>query len=254
MIWQVRCAAIVILCTFSQMTVRASVIAYSNQLNPTGVTFPNGGAQVIAGDDITRMVADDITISPAAVGLKFSQISFTAVYEGQVSFAPFRPRLRFYAADNNGQPGTILGSYDLPTLTVGTGLGGEVSLTTSSGFTIPAAASNGVNFWLGVIFDDNNGTTGISSGDLNQIRLIIDSPPSVGSSQNFCFQTTSAGAFTSNNPTGSDINPFPTHPANFNFIIQAVPDPSGLSVLSLAVLPLLHRRRKPSVVPTARTA
>src|SRR5438034_544791 len=78
----------------------AQVIVYDNTTiaNFSGFGYPNGGATLIAGDTITRMVADDIVPVQAAIGQAITSITFSIGNFNAVAVTA-RPLLRFYDID-----------------------------------------------------------------------------------------------------------------------------------------------------------
>jgi hypothetical protein len=78
-------------------------------------------------------------------------------------------------------------------------------------------------FWAGVTFDGNNGTTGATLANLNNLGPGIFDPPTLGSSQDQFFATNSAGSFLANNPAGSFFNFGGSPVANFGWAFSGTP-------------------------------
>ncbi len=177
-------------------------VYYSNLDHPTGGVVLQGPAATVSGNGITRLVADDITgVSP---GASISELTFSVANQNAVTVS-CRARLRFWSADGaGGAPGTYLGSIGLtfpafpfpPGVTIASG-GLPVGV-----FPMPAS-----KFWAGIAFDNENGTTGATLTQLGNIGQGLYDPPSLGSSADLLFETTSAGSFLGvNNPTGARVD------------------------------------------------
>lgn len=201
---------------------------YSNVTNFLGSGYANGGATLQGANTITRLVADDCTFTGVHAGSDITQFVFSVV-NFNTATVTVRPRVRFWFADGAaGAPGTY---YNLPAavgfsflpVTVG---GSSITLLTASIgtglFTMPAGT-----MWAGITFDDNNGTTGISAAQLNNIGQGIFHPATVGSSADGFFQTAAAGSFFSvANPAGSLLDLGGSPVASFGWEFSAdVPVP-----------------------------
>jgi hypothetical protein len=106
-------------------------------------------------------------------------------------------------------------------------------------------------FWAGVVFDDNNGTTGITPTQLDLLGGQVFNPPTVGSSDGLVavFQPPALGPLNVDNP---QVIPFQfgnNPPVNYGWRFEAaqalVPEPSSLSLISTGFIIglLLYRRR-----------
>ena len=100
---------------------------------------------------------------------------------------------------------------------------------------MPASINAGINFWAGITFDDNNGTTGISLSQLNNIGQLIYNPPTVGSSLDLYFQSIGPGDFPTGSPAGSFLFFNGSPVANFfwEFTVTPVPEPTSLTLLGV---------------------
>jgi hypothetical protein len=225
---------------------RADLTLYSNTTNFTGFGVTHGGAANVGGDNITTMLADDITTAPGSAGLGVNQLVFS-VLNINTSATLARPLVRFYADDGaGGGPGTLLGAINLSPISFNPGVVSLIPYTSSSTlFNVPADGK----FWAGLTFDDNNGTTGATLAALNNLGEGIYNPPTVGSSADVFFATTSAGSFAGSNPAGGLFNFGGTPVANFGWqFVSSVPEPSSLDlVLGVCVCLLVAcgRRSKP---------
>jgi hypothetical protein len=217
--------------------------SYSNIDTYTGSVFSNGGAATVSGNGITRLVADDITFAlPYLAGQSFTQFTFSVANLNLVAVSA-RPRVRFWLADGaGGGPGTYYSGigYTFNAISFGANSVGLFSATLSPGFLQPAA---GQTLWAGITFDNNNGATGATIAQLNNLGQGIFNPPAVGSSADRFFQTTAAGSFfNTNNPAGTLTN-FGGNPVgNFGWEF-VVPAPGSVALLGLGGLVASRRRR-----------
>jgi hypothetical protein len=228
-------------CLLFAASAQATVI-YSDVTTFTGFGYADGGATVIAGDDTTTMVADDITVAPGFAGAAVTGFSFTvANFNGTGVSA--RPLVRFYDDDGaGGTPGTLLAAFNFNPLAFAAGSVATFTFNPGSNlFIVPASGT----FWAGITFDDNNGGTGATAVQLNNLGQGIFSPPTIGSSQDSFFQTTSAGSFASSNPAGSFASFSGSPVADFGWSFTSpVPEP-GTGLLSfLAGIPLAFAIRR----------
>lgn len=193
-------------------------VAYSNYVS-SGVTYANGGATNVAGNTITRLIADDVTPIASMIGADVREIKFT-VANLNASSVSARAHIRFWN-DAAGAPGTY---YDVPVdvgfeadLFLPTGLNFLTIAVDPSSFTLPAGP-----LWCGISYDDKDGTFTTSAAQLNNLAQAISGIASVGSTADAAFVTTNAGAFFGDdNPAGSALNPGPAH---FNLALELLVD------------------------------
>lgn len=177
---------------------------YSNVTNFLGQGFVNGGAALQGTNTITKMVMDDITPNGVNAGLSITQVKFS-IANFNTGTVTVRPRIRFWFADGaGGAPGTY---YNVPAnvgfsftpLAVASGVTILTGNLAPGSFTMP-----GGQFWAGLTFDDNSGTTGITAAQLNLVGQGVFDPPTIGSSADKMYVTTAAGSFfTIANPAGA---------------------------------------------------
>ncbi len=219
-------------------TAASAQLIYDNTITSTGYYFANEGATNIGGNTITALVADDITPAAGYVGQTISRIGF-GVVNGNGASVTLRPLLRMWdGTGTGGGPGNLINGWNFNPVTI-SGNSFQGFTFTPNGLTVPSGL-----FWLGMTFDDNNGTTGISVTQLNSIGMALFNPPAIGTSQDAFFVTDTAGSFLVNNPVGG-IYWFNGNPvANFYFSIQVVPEPTGMALMGLAGLIAFAVRRR----------
>jgi hypothetical protein len=221
-----------------------NVTTYSNVTHFTGIAWAAGGADVVAGNAITRLVADDLTFSGLWPGQNILGFQFSVANLNTVAVS-VRPRVRFWHADGvTGGPGTYYTGnigYTFAPITFGPGVT-VVTATVGPGFLNPAGT-----MWAGITFDNNTGATGATVDQLNNFGVGLFNPPTVGSSTDRLFATDAAGSFFApNNPAGTFVH-FNANPmANAGWSFRAVPEPGTMIALAagLGVLAAHRRRRK----------
>lgn len=198
---------------------------------PAGAAFvyAPAGASDVAGNGITRMIADDVNFVPGFAGQDIFEVGFILRNNATTSLS-FRPRIRFWNADSAtlgptgvGNPGTYFASpaavgYTFNPLTQAAGnstfwLGLLYNTLSSapSGFKVSSGT-----MWSGMVFDNNLNGTGATLADLNNLQMFVQNPLN-GSSTNSLFQTTSPGSFFNvANPAGAQFQFTGTNPPNGN--------------------------------------
>jgi len=213
---------------------------YSNLDNFLGLGVMNGGAALIGTNTITSMVADDIQLEAIANGGTCDAIGIAVANFSAGSIAA-RLGMRFYAANGaGGAPGTILQALTFNALAFPpgvVGLNGPIPT-----FTVPA---NG-KLWVGLLFDDSNGTLGTEIAELNSLGAGLFNPPTAGSSADLLFDSGVAGTFLQNNPPGSTGNFGGPPVANIGLELQVTPIPEpaiagAITMLCLFSLSLRER-------------
>jgi hypothetical protein len=215
---------------------------YSDLNNNTSQFYANGGAALVGGNTITRLVADDITPLGGYAGMSISNIYFSVVNANGVAVSA-RPRLRMWNADGaGGDPGSFIAGFTFNAISFGANTASSFFFH-PTGVNVPAGT-----FWIGLTFDNNSGATGATDVQLNNLGMALFNPPTIGTSTDNAFETTAAGDFLVNNPAGATFNFGGNPPANFFFglSVAQVPEPSTflLGVLGLGGLFLF--RRQPS--------
>jgi hypothetical protein len=222
----------------------AGPIVYSNITNSTGYFWAPDGAGTVVANTITKLAADDITPVAGYSGWEITRVT-ALIQNANTADVIIRALGRFYDDDGgSGNPGTLLAAFSFGTITV----------PASSSFTLTAYPSGfllpGGTFWAGLQFDNADGTTGATDAQLNLIRLALYDPPTVGSSADLFFWTSTYGDFAVNNPAGGLYWFGGTPRASFGWEFEvestAIPEPGTLALGLLGVLPLLiwvSRRR-----------
>ena len=223
-----------------------TTIVYSNETNFTGYSFSNGGATTAKKN--TYLIADDINTLAGSGGQSVVSLDFSLANTSTVAIS-VSPTLDFYAANGTGgNPGTLLASDPLSSISVPSGVGLYTYAPGGTIFTLPTSGS----FWAGITFTSATAT----AAQLNKIGQGIFNPPVVGTSQDLLFESTATGTFGASNPAGAQYaSPFGGAPvANFGWqflvntpAISAAPEPSawaGLAFTALGLGALCVRARK----------
>lgn len=199
---------------------------YSNVTTPTGTLFQHGGAATLAGNTITRLAADRLTLvgtPPHALG----GFVFSLANNNSTALS-VRPRVRFYQDNGpSGMPGVIIGGYSFDVVTVPAN---SVQLFQTD-LTAPLLTLAGNQVWAGVTFDDNSGATGASAIQLNQMGQAVYNPVDRGSSNDAYFLTSNPGSFNSDNPAGATADFGGSPAANFAWELRGGNTVQGITRL-----------------------
>lgn len=228
-----------------------SAVTYSNITTFSGTGFSNGGSTNISGNTITRLVADDIVFGNAfAAGLQIDSITFSVANFNSVAVTA-RPIISLYADIPAVAPGVLLANFTLNATSFN-----PVSVIL---LTLPVTPSNalvtpgpGVRIWAGLSFDDNNGATGATLAQMDNLGQGLFNPPTVGSSQDLFFLSTGAGVGNTSNPAGGLLFFGGSPVANFGWefsAVVAVPEPMtwaliGLGTMGSLALGMRYRRQQ----------
>lgn len=224
----------------------AATTVYSNVSAFTGGNVENGAATAVdtPSVDFTPLIADDITPVAGFAGAPVTSINFNLINVSG-SAVSVNPDLRFYAADGaNGGPGTLLAIVNVVPITQTSG--------TIQVYTVPSSSAAGffalpaTTFWAGIAFSDG-GTATATAAQLAGFGQGTFDPPTVGSSQNVAFQSTTTTDFTTSNPTGGLFNftgGTPLADFGWGFSVTPVPEPASVGLLAAAGGLLLSRRRR----------
>jgi hypothetical protein len=213
---------------------------YRNLDNNSSQFYANGGAALVSGNTITRLVADDLTPASGYAGLAISNIYFSVVNANALTVSA-RPRLRIWDADGaGGLPGTFVAGFTFNAISFNANTGYSFFFH-PTGVNVP----NGT-FWMGLTFDNNSGATGATDVELNNLGMALFNPPTIGTSTDNAFETTAAGDFLVNNPAGATFNFGGNPAANFFFgvSVAAVPEPATCLLGGLGFVGLLLLRRR----------
>ena len=144
----------------------------------------------------------------------------------------------------DGDPGTLITQETTPIFLTADSIQ-PITITSPSMFTMPTGL-----FWAGLSFDNAINQEG--AAQLNELGLGIFGPPTVGSSQDVFFQSSSATSIGTNNPAGTPFFFGGNPPADFGWSFSTaqsvVPEPSSLVLSAVGGLVLvgvrLTRRRR----------
>jgi hypothetical protein len=215
----------------------AQPVAYDNTAHFQGFNLISNPAATQGSNIITGVLADDITFAPGSAGQTVTAITVGAGNQNGTAVT-VRPFLRFWLPDGaNGGPGTYFSpngtplDLDLGPRTLGTTTNLlRIDLGANS-FQIPASEK----LWVGLGFDNANGTTGATLGQMNNLGYNLYNPPTVGSSADTMFLTGGQGSWLGiNNPPGSTFGPGGNPVYNAGYKFEVVPEPTGALVVGLA--------------------
>lgn len=208
------------------VAVPASGTRYSNLQNLNGTYAAGGTTTTSVG---TKVAADDLTLTSGSAGAHVSSITFTIANQSGSSINA-RAGLRFWdASGTSGRPGSLLASFGFPPVTFLPGTD-EFTFQPSLGQLIVPAGSK---IWAGLQFDGVG--TSSTVADLNSLGQGVVNSPTVGSSADTIFITSSAGGNAINNPSGGTGNFGGSPAANFGWAIVVSNLPSVTTDLPTAV-------------------
>ncbi|HXH60407.1 MAG TPA: PEP-CTERM sorting domain-containing protein [Fimbriimonadaceae bacterium] len=227
----------------------AQTTVYDSTVGITGVAFAIGGATVVGSNTITSLAADDVTMTNLGSGMDIVAMQFAVANFDSVDVT-FRPKVRMWLNDGAlGAPGTYYNNptavdYTFSPITVAAGFINVLGASIPAGLmTIPSGT-----IWVGIQFDNNNGTTGATAANLNNLGVVINSP-TVGSSADeiFASDTPASDLFNVANPSGliGDFGGVPKADLVWRFDAQApVPEPASMVVLGAGLAFVASRRRR----------
>jgi hypothetical protein len=218
------------LITVNLTNAHAGTIVYDNTTTAPISNISFNGATIVGANLIANMDADDIIVDASFAGHALTALTFLA-FNPNTTAVTARPTFFLWAADGvGGNPGTFLEQYVLPVTTFAPGISLPLIVSDSSeSVLIPSTG----RFWAGVVFDDNNGTTGITPTQLDLLGGQVFNPPTVGTSDGLVavFQPPALGPPNVDNP---QVIPFQfgnNPPVNYGWRFEAqavVPEPSSL--------------------------
>lgn len=230
----------------------AQTTAYDNTGTFQGFNVVSSPAATQGSNTITGVLADDITFAPGSAGRTVTAVTVAAANQNGTAVT-VRPFLRFWNADGaGGGPGTYFSpggtplDVDLGPTTLGTSTNLLRIELGAKSFPIPAAGK----LWVGLGFDNANGTTGASPNQMSNLGYNLYDPPTVGSSADTMFITSVQGSWLGfNNPPGSmfDLGDNIVANAGYKFEVSPVPEPVGMMVVGLAVAARYGPRRCGSI-------
>jgi MYXO-CTERM domain-containing protein len=206
------------------------------------------------------LVADELIFDPVLLSqfvgqgtttLNVSSISFSTTNLNAVAVSA-RPILRFYLSNGaGGGPGTIIGGFTINPITFNAQSVQVRTVNLPAGLLTLNPTQGSI--WAGITYDNNNGATGATLAQMNNLGQGTFGPASVGSSVDDFFRTTAAGTFGSSNPAGGFLFFGGPPAANFGWSftvaenIIPVPEPApvaALGALALAALRTIRRRAR----------
>lgn len=219
----------------------AGIVIYDNTTTTAITNINFNGARTVSGNLIANMDADDIVVGLNFAGYSITDIAFLAFNSNTIAVTA-RPTFFIWAANGaSGNPGTFLAQFVLPVTTFAPQASTPLNVhDPSQSVVIPITG----RFWAGVVFDNNNGTTGINATQLNRLGGQVFNPPTVGNSDGLVtvFHAPGSGPINVNNPT---VIPFQLGNNNYGWRIEAqpVPEPSSLLLMvSGFAFALVYRR------------
>jgi hypothetical protein len=218
---------------------QGNIVVYNNTSTPTG-GYDGSSAAYTGTGTYTDLVADDITVAAGLGGQTVNAFAFSIVNFGSAAVT-VSPTISFYANSTTATaPGTILAAYNFNPITQGAGSYTVYTASVAGAFVIPTSGS----FWAAESFTSTTATT----TQMASVGQYLFNPPTVGSSNDYFFQSTAASQGTASNPAGSLLYFGGSPVANFGWSFTATPEPSqyaafGLGILGIGMMALKARRR-----------
>jgi hypothetical protein len=231
----------------------AQTAAYDNTVNRQGWNAISNAAQTQGSNTVTAVLIDDITFAPGSAGQTVTAVTVGAANVSGVAFT-VRPYLRFWNADGSGGgPGTYFspGGTPLdvdfgPTLLASSPQDNLLRIELgANSFPVPASEK----LWVGLGFDDANGTTGANEFWMRNLGYHLYDPPTVGSSADVMAITPFGSFLGVDNPpvTMFDLGNNIVANAGYKFEVSPVPEPAGVLAVGLAALAGYAARRRASI-------
>jgi hypothetical protein len=247
-----------IIAAFGPASARAGLTSlYNDDTNYLGFGYIPGGATNVNGNAITSMVADGITAGPGLGGHSVDQLSFSVINFNDASIFAGAVVQIYLANGPGGGPGTLIATESQVLFLLPESLQ-QVTITSPNMFTMPTGL-----FWAGLSFNNLNNidpSISPSAAQLNGLGPAVFSPPTVGSSPDYFFQSNSATSNGTNNPAGGFYTFGASTPPDFGWTFataQSVPEPSSLVLSTIGGLVLvgvgLTRRRRSAGNPALAT-
>lgn len=215
-------------------------LVYDNTTSFSGFATTGGGTTAVSGILTTNMILDELNLTGWTAGDKLGVFKFTTA-NFNTGPTTARMRVRFFLQDGaGGAPGTALGGFSFAATAIASGVTVWSADVTANNFAITAD-----KIWAGVFFD-NNGAAATTAAELNNLGQAMYGPPTVGTSADMDFLTSTPSSFLANNPAGALRNsPFAGNPAaNYGWQINTVPEPASMIALAAGLGALARKRRK----------
>lgn len=151
--------------------------AYQDTTNPSGGGILFEGAKKIGSNLAANIDINKLTLASGSAGYQITSLNFLAHNFG-ASRVKARPTLYVWATNGaGGGPGTLLGEFRLPITQFNGDANTQLSFTVPSGsLTVP----KNTTIWAGIGFDNDNGATAITAGQLNALGGLTYPTASVG--------------------------------------------------------------------------
>jgi hypothetical protein len=153
-----------------------AAIVYQNTTNPTGGSFAFNGATLTGSNLAANVDLNELTLAAGTAGEHITSLSFLAA-SFSTSSVEARPTMYVWAANGaGGNPGTLLGSFALPLETFAPDVQTTLSLAVPATLIVPAD----MQIWAGIGFDNDNGASAITAGELDSLGAFTYHPATVG--------------------------------------------------------------------------